>query len=332
MKSKTQRRPLLLRALGLAAIATVVSSSHVTSQPAVDLPLVVYAAHQNEAGASVQVAAFRRGMEELGYVEGQNIRYEFRYADGNADLRAPVAAEVAALSPDVIVASPFMGAPVADATSTIPIVVGNVALQTLFDELISRTQTNITGTRPVLAGAGMSERVSLARELAPIGTKVGLLYEDTADGAPQRADAEAAASALGIPLVVSAVQSVDGITAAAQALVDQGVNVMVVASGGSISTGIDQMLEVARTARIPVIYSGLSLVLRGGLAALGYNNDLTFHAAADIVDQILKGANPAEIAWAEIEAAWLAVNTSAAAEIGFTFPPAVLERANQVIN
>lgn len=225
-----------------------------------------------------------------------------------------------------------MGAPVADATSTIPIVVGNVALQTLFDELIARTQTNITGTRPVLAGAGTAERVALARELAPVGTKVGFLYEDTADGAPQRADAEATASALGIPIVFSAVQSVDGIGAAAQALVDQGINVMVVASGASISTGIDQMLEVSRAARIPVIYSGLSLVLRGGLIALGYNNDLTFHASAALVDQILKGANPDEVAWTEIEAAWLAVNIPAAAEIGFTFPPAVLERANQVIN
>lgn len=314
------------------AVAMAVGSSHVASQPAPDLPLVAYVAHQNEAGASVQVAAFRRGMEELGYIEGQNIRYEFRYANGNVDLRVPVAAEGVALAPDVIVASPFMGAPVAGATSTIPIVVGNVALQTLFDELMARGQINITGTRPVLAGAGMAERVALAGELVPVGAKIGLLYEDTADGAPQRADAEAAAAALGITIVSAAVQNVDGIRAGAQALVDQGINVMVVASGASFSTGIDQLLDVTRTARVPVIYSGLSLVLRGGLAALGYNNDLTFHAAAALVDQILKGANPADVPWAEIDAAWLAVNVSAAADIGFTFPPAVVERANQVVN
>jgi putative ABC transport system substrate-binding protein len=225
-----------------------------------------------------------------------------------------------------------MAGPVADVTTTIPIVAPNVALQTLFDGLINRAQTNITGTRPLLAGAGMPERLALAIELVPVGAKVGFLLEDTTDGAAQRADAEAAAAALGITVTFGTVQNVDGIRAGAQALVDQGVNVMLVASGTFMTTGIDQIFGVARTARMPVIYSGLSPVVLGGLVGLGYNNDLTFHASAALVDRILKGANPADVPWAEIEAAWLAVNLPAAAEIGFTFPPAVVERANQVIN
>jgi putative ABC transport system substrate-binding protein len=167
-------------------------------------------------------------------------------------------------------------------------------------------------------------------ELVPVAAKIGFLYDaSAATGAAQRAAAEAAASALGIAIVFGAVQSVETVGAGAQSLVDQGVNVIVYGDG--LSAGLDQMLEVAKTARIPVVYPSLASVLRGGLVILGVNNDLTFHAAAALVDQILKGANPAAVPFVEIDAGWLAVNLAAAAEIGFTFPPAVLERANQVI-
>jgi putative ABC transport system substrate-binding protein len=324
-----QRRSIVT-ALGVALVASMLPSSAVAQS---DLPLIGFVSPQSREAQSVQIEAFLDGMERLGWVEGQNVRYEWRFSEGDPERTAPLVAEIVALEPDVIVTPPGIRLTVAEATSTIPIVVANMSSNQLVD-IRALANTNITGTARLADDPADPERFQLAAELVGAGARVGyLLYTGGADGGEaNREAAQSAAEAAGVVLVLGETASVEGIAAGAEEIVAQGVDAIIYTSGGGVfSVGRPQMIEVATRTGVPTIYGNLASVRAGGLMSLGANVELTFFEAAGLVDQILNGASPADLPIAEYETAWLAVNLDAAEEIGFTVPQLILDRANEIV-
>lgn len=157
-----------LAVASVMAFTTMLSPSVVTmAQEAEAPPLVAMPVGQSQASYQGQIDAFLRGMTELGYVEGENIRYEFRFGDGNPDRYAPNAEELVALGPAVIIAAGTQTPAVAAATSTIPIVIGFASAATMSAVVqdFEHPEGNITGQLSPPAGIGAT--FPLARELLP---------------------------------------------------------------------------------------------------------------------------------------------------------------------
>jgi putative ABC transport system substrate-binding protein len=298
--------------------------------------VVGYFMTQSRAAQATQIDAFLQGLKELGYTDGQNITIEYRFTDGFPERSAPLAKELVALMPDVIVSGAAFVAGtttlfVAQATSTIPIVVATFGAAPSTSVNVARPEANVTGiiSSEVL---GDRQRFELAKEMIPGATRIGyLLGTGGADaGAATRQAAEAAAVPVGVKLVFGESKSADDVEAAFQTLVAQRVDA-VFSGGGQFSVARAKIIAASRAARMPTIYAGREAVAEGGLVSYGADPRVGNRRAAYFVDKILKGAKPADLPAEKLNTSLLAVNLTAAKAMGFTFPASVLARATETI-
>ena len=278
--------------------------------------------------------AFRRGLGELGYVEGKNIVIEWRYAEGKADRLPGLAAELVRLKVEVIVtAGPPATRPAKEATSTIPIVmaqdsdpVGNGLVASL-----ARPGGNITGLAtlsPEISG----KQLELLKEIVPRVSRVAVLGTSIQPGNAQSLrEVELAAGALGVRLQYLDVLSSKDIETAFRAASKGRADVVLVLGGAVLNSHRTQIADLAAKNRLPAVHGQPEFMDAGGLMFYGASITEMFRRAATYVDKILKGARPADLPVEQPTKFELLINLKAAKQIGLTIPPNVLARADRVI-
>jgi putative tryptophan/tyrosine transport system substrate-binding protein len=322
----TRRSLVLAVALSLAAIAIVGRAQQATRMPVVGLLAL-------SAGPHDQVyEAVRKGLDELGYVEGRDFRFEYRGAQGHVDQLPRLAEELVRLKVDVILAGAADSARAAKtATTTIPIVAVLYDYDHVESGLIdslARPGGNITG---IFARQSqlIPKRVELLKETLPSVSRVALLTDTLSPG--ERDAVKSAAEALGIQVEVLDLRAPQNLDAAFKAAKHMKVGAVVV--GGSPWLYVERLRigALARENGLPA-FSGLrDLTAAGGL--MSYSNDIrdTFRRVAYYIDRLLKGTNPRELPVEQIERFQLVVNLKTAKALAITVPQSILLRADEVI-
>ena len=283
-----------------------------------------------------RLEAFRQGLRELGYVEGQNIAIESRWAEGKYDRYPALAADLVRLKVDVIVAHGGAATQaVQQATRTIPIVM-SLVLDPVGSGLVpslARPGGNVTGTSfmgPDLVG----KQLQLLKEVVPKVSRVALLRNpaNPASAAGLR-DAEAAARAFGVRLQALEARDPQEIDSAFAAMTRERAGALLILPDPIFGNQRRQITELAAKRRLPVIYGGTpEYAEAGGLMVYG-PNELDLHRRAAIyVDKLLKGAKPADLPVEQPTKFELVINLRTAKAIGLTIPPSLLQRADQIID
>ena len=277
--------------------------------------------------------AFRQGLRELGYVEGQNIAIEYRFGEGRPERLPALAADLVRLKVDVIVT----GAPPApeaakQATSTIPIVfavTGDPVAQGLVASL-ARPGGNITGLAN-LAQEVVGKQLELLKEVAPKVSRVAVLQNPSNHAHPfVLRQAEGAARALGLQLHIVQARTPAEIDAAFAAMRSQRAGGVLVLRDSLFSAQRTQIPALAAKSRLPAVYGLREEAEAGGLMAYGANVLLMYRRAATYVDKILKGAKPADLPVEQPTKFELVVNLKTAKALGLTIPQSILVRADEV--
>jgi putative ABC transport system substrate-binding protein len=277
--------------------------------------------------------AFERGLRELGYVDGQNIDIEYRYADGQLDRFPMLAGELIRLSPNVILAAVTPAAVAARAlTRTIPIVCPLLADPIGFGLIASESRPggNVTGVLFRTEGLA-GKQVELALQLMPGLVKIGFLVNVASGVIIDRKELENTCQTLGIKSVPAEVRSPDDLDAAFQALANDRVQAVIVLVDGMFFQERNRIAAFAAAARLPAIYGFRDLVDAGGLISYGVNLDENFHRSATYVHKILKGANPGDLPVEFPTKLELIINNKAVKALGLVISPSVLVRADEVI-
>jgi len=278
--------------------------------------------------------AFRQGLRDLGYTEGQNISFDWRFAEGQADRYAPLATELAELPLDVIVVSPGTVNAARKATATIPIVFGPLGdpVSTGIVQSLARPGGNVTGLSvigPQLAG----KRLELLKEAFPHLTSVAAIWNPQGVSSMARETDETKIAADGLGVRFQSLQARDDaeIPAAFQAARDGRADGLVVIFSPLFVTSRQQIVQLAETTRLPTISGEREFAAAGGLMAYGPNTAELWRHAASYVDKILKGARPADLPIEQPTSFDFVVNTSTAQQLGLTIPASVLSQATEII-
>jgi putative ABC transport system substrate-binding protein len=278
--------------------------------------------------------AFRQGLRDLGYIEGQNIAIEYRYAQEKLERQRALAAELVGLKVDVIVTGGASGTrSVKEATSTIPIVmaqdpdpVGNGFITSL-----ARPGGNITGLSSLVAELG-GKRLELLREVIPRLSRVAVLGTSTNAGNEQQLrEVELAAKSIGVRLQFLDVLDPKDIETGFRAATKDRADAVLVLGGPFFNPQRTKIAELAAKSRIPAMYSRSEFVEAGGLMTYGASIPDLHRRAATYVDKILKGAKPGDLPVEQPAKFEFIINLKAAKQIGLTIPPNVLARADKVI-
>jgi putative ABC transport system substrate-binding protein len=284
---------------------------------------------------SARIEAVRQALRELGYVEGQNIAFEWRSADGKADRLPGLAAELVRLKVDVIVTG-GAGAtgPAKQATSTIPIVMAEDTdpVGSGFVASLARPGGNITGLstlHPAISG----KRLEILKEVLPRLSRVAFFGTSTWVGNAQGLrETELAAAALGVKLQYLDVADPKGFATAFQAAgKGQAEAALMLVWNPILNPRRKDIAELAVRSRLPTVFRDREHVQSGGLMAYGPNIPDLFRRAATFVDKILKGAKPADLPIEQPTKLELVINLKTAKALGLTIPPSVLARADEVI-
>ena len=323
------RRREFIAAVGGAVTWPLAARAQQAPVPLVGILLVSTAA----ANARL-LDAFRSGMLELGYVEGRNIRYEYRFADGYLDRLPDLAIDLVRLKPDVIVSAPLPShMALRQATSTIPIVMANGADPVGFGLVTSLSHPggNVTGLAN-FAEVLAAKQIDLLRELIPRLSRLGALINVTNPlHVPQLRETMAAAAASGIDLMPLEIRSPDELGPAFEALAKDHVEALAVPPDTVFNNFRRRIAELAATMRMPAIYGFREHVEDGGLMSYGPDNRGNYRRAAIYVDKILKGANPGDLPIEQPTKFELVINLKAAKALGLEIPPTLLARADEVI-
>jgi putative ABC transport system substrate-binding protein len=319
-----------ITALALSAMLFALCVGAEAQQPK-KVPRIGY---QSAGSSGEREEAFRQGLRELGYVEGQNIVIEWRFAQGKPDQIPRNTAELVRLNVDVIVTGGSTDTRAAKvATSTIPIVmtnesdpVGNGLVASL-----ARPGGNITGLT-TLSAELTGKRLELLKETLPrLSHVVALRGPGPERSAVTLKETEDAARSLGLKLQFQDLKEPDDLNRAMEAITKARTGALVVTGGPFGSGNRKRIVEFAAKSRLPAIYYRRESVEDGGLMSYDANrNDLSRRAAL-FVDKILKGAKPADLPVEQPIKFEFIINLKAAKQIGLTIPPNVLARADRVI-
>lgn len=296
---------------------------------------IAYLSTTTAAAAQPFLAALRAGLSELGHVDGKSLRIDQRYADGHVDRLPGLAAELLSSGPDVLVATQTPGALAAkEATRRVPIVmvgVGDPVAVGLVSSL-SRPGGNVTGVTN-MTGELAGKRLEILTEALSGTRRVSVMYNpDDPVAIVQRRDVEAVAPQLGValgPLV--AVRNPGDLEAAFLSIGRSGAHAVLRLVDPVYVPLRDRTIELAARYKIPVMYAFAADVDAGGLMAYGADNLDVYRRAAVLVDKILRGGNPGELAVERPTRFELALNRRTARELGIRFAPHMLMRADRVI-
>jgi putative tryptophan/tyrosine transport system substrate-binding protein len=305
-------------------------------QPA--MPVIGFLNGQSAQAFAPMVTSFRRGLNEAGYVEGQNVAIEYRWAEGQYDRLPAFAADLVRRQVAVIAATGGNNSALVamQATSTIPIVFTSSAnpIERGLVASINRPGGNVTGVSWFGAELG-PKRLEVLRQLVPNATIVALLINpNNPESVRQPVELQDAARAIGLQLVVLTATTTGEIDTAFTAMVQNRVDALIVASDPFFANPArEQIIGLAAHHAIPTIYAsgGRELVLAGGL--INYGNSLVdaYRRAGIQIGRILKGAKPSELPVDQATKFELYINLKTAKSLGLTVPPQLLIAAEEVI-
>jgi len=278
--------------------------------------------------------AFRRGLRELGYIEGQTINLEYRWADGKYDRLPDLATELVHLKVDVIVAVALAVRAAKRATQTIPIVfaAADDPIVTGLVVNLARPGGNITGVS-MMGHDLVGKQLQLLREVVPNVSFVAVLSDPANPAHPlQLRTAENAAQTLGLRLHPLEAQNIEEIDRAFVAAKTQHVGALLVLTDSMFLFQRDRIASLAAKDRLPTMYGLRWHAEAGGLMAYGANQLVQSQRLAVYVDKILKGAKPGDLPIEQPTKFDLVINLKTAKALGLTIPQSLLLRADQVID
>jgi putative tryptophan/tyrosine transport system substrate-binding protein len=294
-----------------------------------------YLMPSDAAADSTRSEAVRLGLRELGYMEGQNIAIEYRYAEGKPDRYPELAAELVRLKVDIIVTTgvaPTLAAK--NATKTIPIVMNISAdpVEAGLVESLAHPGGNVTGLTLLSRELG-GKRLELLKEAVPKLARVAVLYDPATVGiVPEVKEAlPAAARALRLTLQPWEVRAANGFERVFAALNKERPDGLYVTTGPLMRANEKRIAGFALKSRLPSTYNYREAVDAGGLMYYGADQVDSYRRVAYYVDRILKGAMPADLPVQQPTKFELVINLKTAKQIGLTIPPNVLARADKVI-
>jgi len=281
----------------------------------------------------VRVAAFAKELQQLGWTDGRNVRIDYRFAAGKPENYPKYAAELVALAPDVILASGGSLAPMLQATRTVPIVFAFAAdpVGSGFIESLSRPGGNATGF--VLFEYDLSAKwLELLKEIAPSVRRVAVLRDPTSiTGIGQFAVIQSVARSVGVDVSPLNLRDAGEIERAVTAFASSSNGGLIVAASALATVERSLIVELAARHRLPAVYFDRQFVTSGGLISYGADLEDGYRRAAGYVDRILKGEKPADMPVQAPTKYDLVINRKTAKALGLTIPPAVIARADEVI-
>jgi putative tryptophan/tyrosine transport system substrate-binding protein len=278
--------------------------------------------------------AFRQGMRELGWIEGQNIIFESRFAEGRNDRLPKLAAELVQLPADVIVTDSTAAAQAAkNATETIPIVMATIAdpLRSGLVASLAHPGRNVTGLT-LLAQDLDGKRLELLKEAVPTLARVAVLLNAANPGSVHSlSDTQKAAQTLGLQLQILQVRGPDEFEGAFAAATTEHADGLIQLSDAMLFQNRARFVDLAAKHRLPAIYEVKGFAEVGGLMSYGPNIPDQYRRAATYVDKILKGAKPADLPVEQPMKFELVINLKTAQALGLTIPPMLLFQADEII-
>lgn len=322
--------------VALCAMFLALSLPASAQQQLAKIPRIgVVAASRPNPTPSPTIDGFRRGLRDLGYVEGKNVVVEYRYAEGNQRLVPEFIAEFVRLNVDAIVVGSSAGIRSAkEATKTIPIVmvsvVDPVAAGTV--ESLARPGGNITGLA-ILTRELSGKRLEILKEILPNVRHIGVLWhKESPSSIVGFKEYQAVAEPLKVQLHSIEVLGLNpDFGPAFEDAVKRRITSVVVIGSPVLNAHPKQIAELALTHRLPSIYERKRFIEAGGLASYGSNEIEDWRRVAFYVDKILKGVKPANLPVEQPTKFEFVINLKAAKQIGLTIPPNVLARADKVI-
>ncbi len=286
------------------------------------------------ASSTPNAEAFRQGLREHGYVEGQNLAFEYRYAAGRADRLPALAGELVRLKVDVIVTQSNVAALAAKhATPTIPIVMaiaGDPVKAGVVGSL-ARPGGNVTGLT-LMQTELSAKRLQLLKEAAPNIALVAVIWNPIdLPAADFLRETEAAARSLGLKLHAIEARSPAELDTAFKAVADARPSAFFTLPGGMFQDNLRRIIDFAVKRRLPGVFPNREFAEAGGLLSYAPSLAANWRRAAIFVDKILKGVKPAELPIEQPTKLELVINLKTAKALGLTIPQSVLFRADQVI-
>jgi putative ABC transport system substrate-binding protein len=299
--------------------------------------LIGYLSSTDPARESARSEEIRLALRERGYIEGQNIAIEYRYAQGKVDRNPELAAELVHLKVDIIVVAGGDSAvrPAKNATKTIPIVMvgaGSDPVEAGFVESLARPGGNVTGVTNLSTDLS-GKRLELLKEAVPKVSRVAVLYNPAIPSNVRELKEvlPVAAHALKLTIQPWEIQAADGFEKVFAALNKQRPDGLYVTASPLTNTNRKRIADFALKSRSPSTYVRREFVDAGGLMSYGADLADSYRRVAYFVDRILKGTKPADLPVEQPKKFEFIINLKAAKQIGLTIPPNVLARADKVI-
>jgi putative tryptophan/tyrosine transport system substrate-binding protein len=298
------------------------------------VPVIGYLNGTSPVPGETSLAAFRQGLGETGYVEGQNLAIEYRWAMGRYDWLPVLAADLVARKVDVIAATGGSARPAKNATSTIPIVFtgsGDPVADGLVASL-ARPAGNVTGVT-YMTPELTPKWVELLSEMVPQAGVIALLVNpnDAPNAERTMRDVQEAARTKGVELLILKAGTESEIETAFATLMQMRADALVIGGDTFFSSQGNQLAGLALSHAIPAIYEWREFAAAGGLISYGPSVTGTYRRVGTYVGRILKGTKPADLPVEQPTTFELVVNLKTAKALGLTVPPSILARADEVI-
>jgi putative ABC transport system substrate-binding protein len=321
--------------LGTLAGGLLAASRIVHAQPAGKVHRIGYLGSGSSTSSPHLPGAFRQGLRELGWIEGQNIVIEYRFADGRLDRLPALAAEVVGLKVDIIAASPAPAALAAkNATGTIPIVFTSVPDPVGLGLVASlaRPGGNVTGLTYSVGFNIFGKDLELLKEAAPKAQRVAVLSNPASPSQPlTMSEIRDAARSLGLQLLLVEARGPDDFDGAFAAMAKERVGALFVVTDPAFVPHRARLTELTAKNRLPSIFTQREDAEAGALMSYGPSLSDIYRRAATYVDKILKGAKPADLPVEQPTKFELVINLKTARAIGLTLPQSLVQRADEVI-
>jgi putative tryptophan/tyrosine transport system substrate-binding protein len=324
-----KRREFLTLVSGAVAAWPIATRAQLPAKP-----VIGFLHYASPESFSKVLEAFREGLKEAGYIEGQNVTIEYRWAEGHYDQLPALAADLVHRQVTVIVAGGTLAAKIAKRTTTkIPIVFtsGEDPVEAGLVDSISRPKGNLTGVTSI-SGMTAAKRLELTRELLPRAQAVAMIVNPTYPGADaQMAEIDAAGRTIGMQIVKIAASNEQEIDAAFATGKKRRVDAFVVGVDGFFITQRRQFAALSEQYAMPTIYPFSDFVRAGGLVSYGARITGDYRQAGVYTGRILKGANPSDLPVMQPAVFELVINLKTAKSLGFTVPASLLSRTDEVI-
>ncbi len=322
------RRRELITLLGGAAVSWPLGAHAQQAMP------VIWFFNSGKSSAQTNhLAAFRQGLKEAGFTEGENVVIQFRWGENQFDRLPALASEVIASRPAIIISNTLAALQAKTATTTIPIVftTGSDPVRDGLVTSLNRPGGNVTGV-VFIAGTLGAKRLELLRQFIPTATTIAMLiYPNSSETEAERRDVQAAAQAMGQTVTFLDIGSVSDIEAAFATLTSRSTRALLVGTGPFLFNNLELIVALAAGHAIPTMYSQREASEAGGLMSYGASLSAAHRQAGIYAGRILKGEKPADLPVMQSTKFEFVINLKTAKALNFEVPPKLLALTDEVI-